>query len=72
MVNSYREEMNTDYEKSVNMRDIGFMIENKEKVYYIGSLKLGTEYDVVKFMIGKGFSSSKAHKVIDKTKEIKM
>jgi len=71
MINNYEETMNTDYEKSVDLKDIAFMIESNEKVYYIKDIKLGTEYDVVRFMIRKGISSSKAHKLIDKMKEIK-
>jgi len=48
-----------------------YRVVDGEKVYYIDNKKVGTEYDVVKLLIGKGMSSSKAHKKITKIKENK-
>jgi hypothetical protein len=41
------------------------------KVYYSGLNQIGKEFDVIKFLINKGLSSTHAHKIINKFKELK-
>lgn len=49
-----------------------WIIENGDKVYFINNKRVGTEYDAIKYLIAsERMSSSKAHKLILKTKENK-
>ena len=44
---------------------------NNNKVYYSDHSCIGSEYDMVKYLISKGNSSSKAHKIVSKIKQLK-
>jgi hypothetical protein len=61
--------MKFDYEKLTNVDKISWKMENKKKMYYSSEKCIGGEYEVIKFLIAHGISSSKAHKLIGKIKE---
>ena len=49
-----------------------FKIENGSKIYYSKFQKIGTEFEMVKYLISnEKISSSKAHKRVGKIKELK-
>jgi hypothetical protein len=45
--------------------------EKNIKIFYRNSVLIGSEYEMIKYFISKGISSSKAHKLIVKIKELK-
>lgn len=54
------------------MVDEYFKLENGVKIYYSKFQKIGTEFEMVKHLIStKKISSSKAHKEVNKIKELK-
>jgi hypothetical protein len=54
------------------MQEYFWILEDKEKVYFVSNKKIGTEYDMIKYLIlRERISSSKAHKTIKKIKEKK-
>lgn len=42
-----------------------------KKIYFINGKQEGEEYELVKKLIGRGMSSSNAHKILKKAKMIK-
>ena len=61
-----------NYERTIDMHDIVFKIEDDKKIYYLFGEKIGEEYQLVRLFIQQGHSSSKAHKQILKIKEHKI
>jgi len=55
-----------------NMKDITYRLEGEEKRYFLRNKEIGIEYDVVRLLINQGMSSSHAHKVIKKVKEMEL
>jgi len=45
-----------------------YILEDDKKIFFIGSDRIGEEYELVKKLISSGISSSYAHKVIKKIK----
>ena len=45
-----------------------YILEDDKKIFFIGSDRIGEEYELVKILISSGISSSYAHKVIKKIK----
>jgi len=54
--------------KSDWKENASYIIKDNKKIFFIGSEKIGEEYDLVKKLISSGISSSHAHKVIKKIK----
>lgn len=48
--------------------DSSYILEDDKKIFFIGSDRIGEEYDLVRKLIYSGISSSYAHKVIKKIK----
>lgn len=55
--------------KYMSMDNLKYFGQEDQKVYYNGSTKIGTEFDMVKVLISSGMSSSKAHKMVKKIKK---
>ena len=45
-----------------------YILEDNKKIFFIGTDRIGEEYDLVKKLIASGISSSYAHKAIKKIK----
>lgn len=55
-----------------NKAEFYYKIQNNIRIYYASLKQIGTEFEMVKYLISsKGISSSKAHKVVRKMKEVK-
>jgi len=56
-------------EKPFSEKNLFWKTMQDKKEYYLGKDLIGGEYDVIKLLIRKGWSSARAHKIIDKIKE---
>jgi len=63
--------MKSNNEKIFDIKSVYWKMIGKEKIYYSGINKIGSEYDLIKFLINNGMSSTHAHKSISKFKMIK-
>jgi hypothetical protein len=56
---------------SIDHKNIGYKNINGIKKYFINNKEIGEEYDLIRLLIGKGMSSSYAHKIAKKVKLLK-
>ena len=49
-------------------QNTSYILENDKKIFFIGSDRIGEEYELVKKLVSSGISSSYAHKIIKKIK----
>ena len=63
--------MKSSNEKIFDIKSVYWKMINKSKIYFSGLNEIGGEFDVIKFLINNGMSSTHAHKSINKFKELK-
>jgi hypothetical protein len=63
--------MKSNNEKIFDIKSVYWKKIKDNKIYFSGLNEIGGEYDVIKFLINSGMSSTHAHRSINKFKELK-
>ena len=63
--------MRDKYDLITSRDGLFWRLEDGKKIFYLNGDNIGEEYEVARFLIQKGMSSSNAHKLLAKVKEYK-